>query len=70
MSITPRQQSVLDYITKHVQIFHMPPTRHEIAVALGFSSDNAAVDHLKALERKGFITLHPKIARGIRVLPS
>ena len=68
IGITPSQQRVLDYIVKHQRVFHMPPTRHEIAVEMGFSSDNAAEEHLKALVRKGAISMTPRIARGIHVL--
>ncbi len=45
----------------------MPPTRAEIALALGFKSANAAEDHLRALERKGAIELIPGMSRGIRL---
>ena len=37
-----------------------PPTRAEIALALGFRSANAAEEHLRALERKGAIELVPE----------
>jgi len=45
----------------------MPPTRAEIAEALGFRSPNAAEDHLRALARKGAIELLPGASRGIRL---
>ncbi len=45
----------------------MPPTRAEIAGALGFRSVNAAEEHLRALERKGAIELMPGTSRGIRL---
>lgn len=45
-----------------------PPTRMEIAGALGFSSPNASEDHLKALSRKGAIELLSGSSRGIRIL--
>ena len=37
----------------------MPPTRAEIAEALGFKSANAAEEHLRALQRKGVLELRP-----------
>ena len=46
----------------------MPPTRTEIADALGFRSANAAKDHLEALARKGAIVLAANTSRGIRIL--
>lgn len=45
----------------------MPPTRAEIAAYMGFRSANAAEDHLKALDKKGAISLMPGMSRGIRV---
>lgn len=45
----------------------MPPTRAEIARAIGFRSVNAAEEHLRALERKGAIELLPGTSRGIRL---
>ena len=45
----------------------MPPTRAEIATALGFKSANAAEEHLKALKRKGVIDLVPGTSRGIQL---
>jgi repressor LexA len=45
----------------------MPPTRAEIARALGFRSANAAEEHLRALQRKGAIELVPGASRGIQL---
>ena len=45
----------------------LPPTRSEIAEALGFRSANAAEEHLRALARKGAIELLPGASRGIRL---
>src|SRR5690606_29353772 len=45
----------------------IPPTRAEIAGALGFRSANAAEDHLKALAKKGAIELTANTSRGIRL---
>jgi repressor LexA len=66
--LTSRQRQVLDYIRRHTATTGMPPTRTEIAKALGFRSANAARDHLQALARKGAITLTPNTSRGIRIL--
>jgi repressor LexA len=66
--ITPRQQKILEFIRKHVRENGLPPTRAEIAQALGFRSVNAAVEHLQALARKGAIELLPGTSRGIRLV--
>lgn len=67
MKLTTRQQEVLDLIRKHLDDTGYPPTRAEIAEALGFKSANAAEEHLKALARKGAIEMVPGASRGIRL---
>ncbi len=66
-ALTSRQQEVLEFILRYIGRNGMPPTRAEIASSMGFRSANAAEDHLKALERKGAITLSHGTSRGIRV---
>ena len=65
--LTARQQEILDLIRQTVARTGFPPTRAEIARALGFRSPNAAEDHLKALARKGAIELTAGASRGIRL---
>lgn len=65
--LTTRQAEILALIRKDIQRTGMPPTRQEIAAALGFRSPNAAEEHLRALARKGVIELLPGASRGIRV---
>jgi repressor LexA len=66
--LTPRQSQVLTLIREHLEATGYPPTRAEIAKALGFRSVNAADDHLKALARKGVIALVPGASRGMRLV--
>lgn len=65
--LTPRQAEILRLIREFVETTGFPPTRAEIARALGFRSVNAAEEHLKALARKGVIELLPGASRGIRL---
>ncbi len=65
--LTPRQRQILDFIRDQLEESGMPPTRAEIATALGFKSANAAEEHLKALKRKGVIDLVPGASRGIQL---
>jgi repressor LexA len=65
--LTPRQSEILRLIQRALQDTGMPPTRKEIADELGFRSPNAAEEHLRALERKGVITLLPGSSRGIQL---
>ncbi|MGC4028068.1 MAG: transcriptional repressor LexA [Steroidobacteraceae bacterium] len=66
-NLTPRQTEILRLIRRSVQETGMPPTRQEIADELGFRSANAAEEHLRALARKGAITLLPGSSRGIQL---
>lgn len=68
--LTDRQRRVLDCIRQHLSDTGMAPTRAEIADLMGFQSKNAASDHLRALERKGYIQIHNDRSRGIRLLDS
>jgi repressor LexA len=65
--LTPRQTQILRLIQDTISSTGMPPTRKEIARELGFRSPNAAEDHLRALARKGVISLLPGASRGIRL---
>jgi repressor LexA len=68
--LTARQRQVLELVREHIEHSGMPPTRAEIATALGFRSANAAEEHLRALARKGAIELLPGASRGIRLAES
>ena len=68
IGLTARQQQIFDFIREFMEAEGFPPTRAEIAAALGFRSVNAAEDHLKALARKGAISVLPGTSRGIRLI--
>jgi repressor LexA len=65
--LTPRQAEILRLINDFLKKTGFPPTRAEIARIFGFSSANAAEDHLRALAKKGHIELLPGASRGIRL---
>lgn len=67
-TLTDRQHQVLDCLRQHLRDTGMAPTRAEIAELMGFQSKNAASDHLRALERKGYIRIHNDRSRGIQLL--
>lgn len=67
LSLTDRQQAILDHLGEHLATHGMPPTLAELAQAFGFNVA-AAQKHLKALETKGVIELLPGKARGIRLV--
>lgn len=68
--LTPRQRQVLKFIQDTLAEHGLPPTRAEIAEALGFKSPNAAEEHLRALQRKGVLDLRPGTSRGIQLKDS
>ena len=68
--LTPRQRQVLRFIQDSLDEQGLPPTRAEIAAALGFRSANAAEEHLRALQRKGVLDLMPGASRGIQLKDS
>lgn len=67
-ALTRRQNQILKMIQRTVEKTGSAPTRAEIAAHYGFSSVNAAEQHLRALERKEVIALIPDRSRGIRLL--
>ena len=65
--ITSKQQRVLDCIQIYLNKTGFPPTRADICRELGFKSPNSAETHLRALEKKGFITIESGASRGISI---
>jgi repressor LexA len=65
--LTMRQTDVFNCIKNYIEETGYPPTRADIARALGFKSTNAAEEHLKALAKKGAIEIIPGTSRGIRI---
>jgi repressor LexA len=68
IKLTRAQTRVLDVVQQSIRDEGRPPTRAEIADALGFRSINAAESHLRALERRGAIRLQGGASRGIQCL--
>jgi repressor LexA len=58
--LTQKQRAVLDFITAVVEAGGAPPSLREIAAHFGFRSKTAAVDHVRALRRKGFLNRNPQ----------
>ena len=66
--LTPRQQEVLDWIRHYIRRYGVPPTRVELAHGLGLSEASSVTDHLKRLEKAGWIQVLPNKSRSIRLL--
>lgn len=65
--LTPRQRSVLEFLRRFIRDHGYPPTIREIRDAFGLRSNRGVVDHLKALERKGYIRRLPGGSRAIGI---
>ena len=63
--LTARQEEILNLIKSYLKTNGFPPTRADIANTLGFKSANAAEQHLRAIEKKGFISILSGASRGI-----
>lgn len=64
--LTERQRQILDFISKRIQEQGYPPTIREIGEEMGIRSTNGVNDHLKALERKGFLVREGLKSRALR----
>jgi repressor LexA len=62
--LTDRQQSVLTFVEEFCSRQGYPPTVREVAAAFGIQP-RAAVDHLAALKRKGYLHREPGVSRGL-----
>jgi repressor LexA len=66
--LTQRQQEILDFISTSIDKRGFPPTLREIGIHFGIRSTNGVNDHLKALEKKGFLTREDLKSRAMRPL--
>ncbi len=66
--LTPRQAQVLEFINQYLDEHGYPPTVREVAANFGFRSPRAAHDHMKALQRKGYLRSVPGKPRALEVL--
>ena len=66
--LTERQREVLDAIRAHVRRHGIPPSRAELAAAVGLKHDSAVDKHLTALAKKGWIERERGMRRGLRLV--
>jgi len=66
--LTKQQLKVLKSVEVYLNKTGFPPTRVEICNKLGFKSPNAAEMHLRALEKKGYISIKKGSSRGISIV--
>lgn len=66
--LTPRQRKVYDSIVQAISDNGYPPTLREIGSTLGIKSTNGVSDHIKALQRKGYLKKGDLRARALTPL--
>ena len=66
--LTDRQRQVLDFISDSIRKRGYPPTLLEIGSHFGIRSTNGVNDHLRALEKKGFLHREDLKSRALRPL--
>src|SRR5216117_625497 len=64
--LTKRQAQTLDFIRQSIEERGYPPTLREIGARMGIRSTNGVNDHLRALERKGYLTREDMKSRALR----
>lgn len=64
--LTGRQRQILDFLVEEIGTRHRPPTIREIGKRFRLSSSCTVYMHLKALERKGYLTMS-RSHRGIEL---
>ena len=65
--LTARQREVLEFIRQFMGRAGYPPTVREIGAHFGFVP-RSVFDHLKALERKGYLKREPSKSRSLQIL--
>ena len=67
MELTSRQREIFGFIRKFIKERGYPPSVREIGEHFNFYP-RAAFDHLKALEKKGYLRRRGSMSRGLEVL--
>src|SRR5687768_4789773 len=66
--LTKRQEQTLDFIRRSIEDRGYPPTLREIGESMGIRSTNGVNDHLRALERKGYLSREDMKSRALRLV--
>lgn len=68
LPLSRRQAEVYRYLRGYERAHGRAPALTEIAAVLGLRSKSTVLEHLAALEKKGWIQREPGKMRGIRLL--
>jgi repressor LexA len=64
--LTERQEAILEFIRHSIRERGYPPTLREIGAQMSIRSTNGVSDHLRALERKGYLRREDMKSRALR----
>jgi repressor LexA len=64
--LTDRQREILEFINESIRERGYPPTLREIGARFGIRSTNGVNDHLRALEKKGYLHREDLKSRALR----
>ena len=65
--LTEKQENILMYVNNYSNEQGYPPTIREIGECFNITA-KGAYDHLKALEKKGYLKCHKNLSRAIEIL--
>jgi len=66
--LTKRQEQTLAFIRRSIEERGYPPTLREIGEHMGIKSTNGVNDHLRALERKGYLRREDMKSRALKLV--
>lgn len=65
--LTPPQEETLRIIGDYIDLHGYPPTARDLAATFGIKYASA-LDRIKSLVKKGYITRNPRLSRSIRII--
>ena len=67
-ALSQKQEQVFKFLVDFNEEHGFPPTIRELCDHFGFKSLNTAHFHLRSLEKKGYVKVHPGKGRGITLI--
>lgn len=68
MTLSTRQQAMIEFIQRFTREHHYPPTIREIGQEVGITSTSVVNYNLNILEREGLIERDREVSRGIKMI--
>lgn len=66
--LTKKQQEILDFLNREIEVKGYPPSVREICRAVGFKSTSTVHSYLAKLEKEGYIKKDPSKPRALKVV--